>query len=260
MSSMSGSVVLVSGVGPGLGREIAEAASREGAKVMLAARSADRLASIASAIDPSGASVAYHPTDISDPEAAAALVAATLSKFGRLDAVVHNAAVDTVMGGLQGANFADLDRVLSVNLYGTLRLTAAALDALAESGRGSVVIIGTQSSINGNFPQLFYAASKGALTSSMFHLAGEVGPRGIRVNSVLPGWMLGPPVEGFVAMEADRRGVPAEQVLTEMTAHMPLRHMATDGDVAEAAIFFASTRSKGITGQTLLVNAGEVMR
>src|SRR3984957_16511500 len=119
------------------------------------------------------------------------------------------------MGGLRQADFADLDRVLAVNLYGTLYLTRAALEPLAASGRGSIVVIGAQSSISGAVPQLFYAASKGAITSAMRHLAAEVGPQLIRVNSVLPGWMYGPPVEGYVQMEADRRQVDAAVVMGE---------------------------------------------
>jgi NAD(P)-dependent dehydrogenase (short-subunit alcohol dehydrogenase family) len=256
---LSRMTVLVSGVGPGLGREITAAAVREGAQVMMAARTASRLEAIAGEIDPDGDHVAWKATDIADREACEALVDATVSRFGGLDAVVHCAALDTVMGGLQGSDFADLDRVLHVNLYGTLYLTGAALAPLAESGRGSIVIIGAQSSLSGAVPQLFYAASKGALNSAMRHLACEVGPRQIRVNSVLPGWMYGPPVEGYIEMEARRRQVPTDAVLGELTARMPLRQMATDGDVAETVVFFASPRSKGITGQTLLVNAGEIM-
>jgi NAD(P)-dependent dehydrogenase (short-subunit alcohol dehydrogenase family) len=256
---LSGMTVLVSGVGRGLGREITEAAVREGANVMMAARTASTLQEIGQAIDGGGQHAAWHVADIAERSECDALVEATVARFGGLDAVVHCAAVDNVMGGLQAADFADLDRVLAVNLYGTLYLTRAALPPLAASGRGSIVVIGAQSSISGAVPQLFYAASKGALTSAMRHLACEVGPQGIRVNSVLPGWMFGPPVEGYVRMEAARRHVDDEVVLTELTAGMPLRQMATDGDVAETAVFFASPRSKGITGQTLLVNAGEIM-
>jgi NAD(P)-dependent dehydrogenase (short-subunit alcohol dehydrogenase family) len=257
---LSGMTVLVSGVGPGLGREITEAAVREGARVMMAARTASRLEAIAKDVDPAGERVAWKVTDIADRAGCEALVDATVARFGGLDALVHCAALDNVMGGLQGSDFADLDRVLQVNVYGTLYLTGAALAPLAESGRGSIVIIGAQSSLSGAVPQLFYAASKGALTSAMRHLACEVGPRQIRINSVLPGWMYGPPVEGYIEMEAGRRQVPPDVVLGELTAHMPLRQMATDGDVAETVVFFASPRSKGITGQTLLVNAGEIMR
>jgi NAD(P)-dependent dehydrogenase (short-subunit alcohol dehydrogenase family) len=256
---LAGLTVLVSGVGPGLGREITTAALREGAQVMMAARTEARLKQIGEEVDPSGERLAWHVTDIAEAAQCEDLVAAAVARFGHLDAVVHCAAVDNVMGGLRQADFADLDRVLGVNLYGTLYLTRAALEPLAASGRGSIVVIGAQSSISGAVPQLFYSASKGALTSAMRHLAAEVGPQLIRVNSVVPGWMYGPPVEGYVRMEAERRQVSADAVLAELTASMPLGRMATDGDVAETAVFFASPRSKGITGQTLLVNAGEIM-
>jgi NAD(P)-dependent dehydrogenase (short-subunit alcohol dehydrogenase family) len=257
---LAGLTVLVSGVGPGLGREITVAAVREGAQVMMAARTEARLKELAEAIDGTGERVGWHVTDIAERAGCEALVDATVARFGHLDALVHCAAVDNVMGGLRQADFTDLDRVLGVNLYGTLYLTKAALEPLAASGHGSIVVIGAQSSISGAVPQLFYAASKGAITSAMRHLAAEVGPQRIRVNSVLPGWMYGPPVQGYVQMEADRRGVDASVVLAELSVAMPLGQMATDGDVAETAVFFASPRSKGITGQTLLVNAGEIMR
>jgi len=77
---------------------------------------------------------------------------------------------------------------------------------------------------------------------------------------VAPGWMWGPPVEGYVQMLASGAGITPEEQLAIMTAHMPLRRMATDGEVAESLVFFASPRSNGITGQTLLINAGEVVK
>jgi NAD(P)-dependent dehydrogenase (short-subunit alcohol dehydrogenase family) len=105
-----------------------------------------------------------------------------------------------------------------------------------------------------------YASSKSALTGAMRHLAQEIGPRGIRVNEIAPGWMWGPPVEGYVKILASSAGITPQEQLEQMTAHMPLRRMATDGEVAESLVFFASPRSNGITGQTLLINAGEVVK
>jgi NAD(P)-dependent dehydrogenase (short-subunit alcohol dehydrogenase family) len=108
--------------------------------------------------------------------------------------------------------------------------------------------------------QAAYAASKGALTSAMYSLAREVGPDRIRVNSVQPGWMWGPAVAGFVRGSAAREGVPEEAVKARLAKRMALPEPAGDDDVAEAALFFASDRARAITGQQLLVNAGEFMR
>ena len=87
-----------------------------------------------------------------------------------------------------------------------------------------------------------------------------MGRDGVRVNEIAPGWMWRPLVEGFANMTADRRGVSPDEVLRGLTAHLPLKRMATDGEVAETIVLFASDRAAGVTGQTLLVNAGEIMR
>lgn len=94
----------------------------------------------------------------------------------------------------------------------------------------------------------------------MYSLAHELGPHRIRVNTVLPGWIWGPPVQAYVRFAADSEGVPEAEVLARLTERMALPELATDGDVAEAAAFLASDRARAITGQSLLVNAGELMR
>lgn len=94
----------------------------------------------------------------------------------------------------------------------------------------------------------------------MYSMARELGPYRIRVNTVLPGWMWGPPVQAFVTFTAHGEGVPEEEVRARLTERMALPDLATDGDVADAAAFLASDRARAITGQSLLVNAGELMR
>jgi NAD(P)-dependent dehydrogenase (short-subunit alcohol dehydrogenase family) len=205
--------------------------------------------------------VAWRSTDIAEDDACTALAALAVERYGRIDAVVHVAALDSYFGGLADADFASWRRVLDVNLIGTLQLTRACLPALKERG-GSVVIIGTQSAIAApsQVRQAAYAASKGALTSAMYSMARELGPDRIRVNTVLPGWMWGPAVEMYVQWTAGTEEVPEEQVRGRLAERMALPELATDGDVAEAALFFASDRARSITGQSLLVNAGEIMR
>ena len=256
--------VLVSGVGEGLGRRIVEACVRDGANVVLGARTEEKLDRVARDVDPSGERTARLVTDITDDEQCTALAALASDRFGGLDAVVHVAALDTVMGGLEdaGPDFAEWRAALEVNLLGSLRMTRACVPAMKRGGGGSVVFIGTQSSVAApsQVRQAAYAASKGGLVSAMYSLARELGPHRIRVNTVQPGWMWGPPVQGYVRWAASQEGVSEDEVLARLTSRMALPELATDGDVADTAAFLASERARAITGQCLLVNAGEVMR
>ncbi|MEU8522638.1 SDR family oxidoreductase [Streptomyces sp. NBC_01216] len=258
---LQGKTVVVSGVGAGLGHRIAAAVVADGGNAVLGARTAARLAKSAAEIDPEGRRTAFLPTDITDEARCEALAALAVERFGAVDAVVHVAAWDSCFGGLEDADFATWRGVLDVNLLGTLRMTRACLPAL-KAGGGSVVLIGTQSAVAApsQVRQAAYAASKGALTSAMYSMARELGPYRIRVNTVLPGWMWGPPVRAYVRFTADAEGVSEDAVLARLAERMALPELATDGDVAQAAVFLASERARAITGQSLLVNAGEVMR
>ncbi|MEV6163945.1 SDR family oxidoreductase [Streptomyces sp. NPDC052052] len=258
---LAGKTVIVSGVGAGLGHQVAAAVVRDGGNAVLGARTAAKLAASAAAIDPEGRRTAHRATDITDEAQCEVLAALALERFGRIDAVVHVAAWDSYFGGIEDADFAAWQSVIDVNLLGTLRMTRACLPALKKRG-GSVVVIGTQSAVAApsQVQQAAYAASKGALTSAMYSMAREFGPHRIRVNTVLPGWMWGPPVQAYVRFTARTEGVSEDEVLGRLTARMALPDLATDGDVAEAAAFLASDRARAITGQSLLVNAGELMR
>ena len=130
---------------------------------------------------------------------------------------------------------------------------------MAAAGGGSVVLIGSQASMRPVvvFPQSAYGAAKSALLSLARDLAAELGPSGIRVNTVVPSWMWGPNVEFYCQWQAGERDITAEEVKHEIAQQMALREMPTDSDVAEAAVFLASERARMITGQSLLVNAGD---
>lgn len=262
MSLLAGKTVVVSGVGAGLGHQVAAAVVRDGGNAVLGARTEANLAKSAAEIDPDGAHTAYRATDITDEARCEALAGLARERFGRLDAVVHVAARDSYFGGLEDADFASWQSVIDVNLLGSLRMTRACLPGLKAANGGSVVFIGTQSSVAApsQVRQAAYAASKGALTSAMYSLARELGPYRIRVNTVLPGWMWGPPVRAYVQFTAQTEGTEEAEVLGRLTGRMALPDLATDGDVADAAVFLASDRARAITGQSLLVNAGELMR
>ena len=257
---VEGKTVLVTGVGTGLGREVAEIALRDGANLVIAARTASTLEQTAKELDESGRRVASAATDIGDAAACESLVGMALERFGSLDALVQVAAYEQSFGGLHDTDLETWRKAFDTNVLGAMTLLRAVHPAMKRGGGGSIVLIGSQSSFLPSIPQAGYAASKGALLSAMYYLAQELGPDNVRVNMVVPSWMWGPPVEGFLRARAKGEGRSLEEVRDEITGDFPLRRMTEDGEVAEAAIFFASDRAKAITGQYLLVNAGEYMR
>lgn len=258
---LEGKTVIVSGVGNGLGREIALAAARDGANVVLGARTEPMVEKVASEIDSSGNRVAWRRTDITSPTDCEALVATAIDKFGGAHALMNVAALDAIFGGLTDSDFQSWRDAIEINLIGTMQMTKSALPALKRQG-GAVVFIGSQTILMPppEMPQMGYAASKGGLLAAAYHLAREVGPDKIRVNTVIASWMWGPEVQLYVQMTAQSQGVSEETVLAGITKDIPLGEMATIGDVAEAVVFLASDRARAITGQSLIVNAGEVMR
>jgi NAD(P)-dependent dehydrogenase (short-subunit alcohol dehydrogenase family) len=252
--------VIVVGVGTGLGREVARLCVRDGANVVLAARTESQLDAVAQELDASGKRVARVRTDITDADSCERLAAQAEERFGGLDAAVQVAAFELVFGGLHETDLDDWRKAFETNVLGSLQLIRAAAPRMKTHGGGSIVLIGSQSMYLPLLPQAGYAASKGALLSAMYYLAKELGPDRIRVNMVVPSWMWGPPVQGYVKMEARRKGVPESEVLAGITENLPLGEITPDEDVAEAAVFLASDRARMITGQALMVNAGELMR
>jgi NAD(P)-dependent dehydrogenase (short-subunit alcohol dehydrogenase family) len=218
------------------------------------------LTALAAELDPSGTEVMAHQLDVADLASCAAFLAAVADRFGPVHGVVDVAALDAVFGGIAGADWDQWHQAVEVNLFGAAHLVSAALDHLAPDG-SSIVFVGSQTNF---FPphavlQAAYAASKHAVIGMMRHLAVELGPRHVRLNVVAPGWMWGPAVEGYVRSTADTSGQPFEEVRASITRNLPLQDMATDGDVAETINFLLSERARGITGQTVMVNAGEFM-
>ena len=257
---LDGKTVIVTGVGAGLGRECAAAALREGANVVIAARTAESLDAAATELDPAGGRVAAKPTDICDADACSALVDLAMERFGSVDALIQVAAFEYVFGGLRDSNLDDWRKAFETNVLGALTVLRPVADAMKQSGGGSVVLIGSQATFKPSLPQAGYAASKGALLSAMYYLADELGADNIRCNMVVPSWMWGPPVEMFVKGTAAHKNISEDEALHNLVGKFPLRRMTEDGEVADVVMFFASDLAKAVTGQHLMVNAGELMR
>ncbi len=253
---LAGKAALISGVGPGLGRDIALLFAREGADMVLSARRSEVLDQVAAEVRSLGRTALCVPADITAPEDCGRMVEAAMSGLGGLHVLVNNA---YAFGPRQRVADRDVDEwrpAIEVNLLGTVRLSVAAAAVMAAGGGGSIVMVNTQAMRRNRPRRGAYAASKAALLSASQTLAAELGPTNVRVNSVVPGHIWGPPLESFLVDLAAQRGLPPEQVQAEVIRELPLRRIPTGGDVAEAVLFFASDRSGAITGQSLDVNGG----
>ncbi len=251
--------VLVVGVGPGLGASCARLALRDGANVAVMARNEQRLAATTEALDPTGERVLACAGDVTSQSDCSAAADAAAERFGALHAVINVAALDTRHGTFDQLSDDDWTANLTVNVLGAVHVVRAVAPHMQAAGGGSVVLIGSQASLRPVtvVPQSAYGSAKSALLSLARDLASELGPVGIRVNTVVPSWMWGPNVELYCRWQAGERGVTTEDVKHEIARGMALREMPSDTDVAEVAVFFASERSRMITGQALLVNGGE---
>lgn len=257
---LEGKTVVITGVGAGLGRECAASALRDGANVVLGARTESTLKATAEELDPSGKRAVFRGTDIRDPESCAKLVELATGTFGGIDALIQVAAFDHAWGGLYDLQFEDWRAAFDTNVIGALTLLRPVAEVMKSGGGGSVVLIGSQSMFQPQLPQAGYAASKAALLTTVYYLADELGPDNIRCNMVVPSWMWGPPVQMYVSYRSKNEQRTEEDVLNELVGDFPLRRMTEDGEVADVACFFASDHSKAVTGQFLLVNSGEMSR
>jgi NAD(P)-dependent dehydrogenase (short-subunit alcohol dehydrogenase family) len=257
---LEGKTMVVAGVGTGLGGQIARLALREGANVVLAARTRANLEAIAAELSPSGERVHTVPTDITDDSQCQRLADEAAKRFGGIDALTQVAAHDRIFGGLAEVTRKEWMDAYELGVVGSAQVVKAAASHMKKRGGGSVVLIGSQSSFIPLIPQIAYASAKGALTSAMYFMANELGPDNIRVNTVVATYMWGPPMENYVKESAAARGISEDEVVAEITCTMPLGRIPKDSEVAEAVIFLASDRASTITGQHLLVNSGLMMR
>ncbi|SDW35800.1 NAD(P)-dependent dehydrogenase, short-chain alcohol dehydrogenase family [Amycolatopsis xylanica] len=249
-------VVVVSGVGPGLGRSIALRGAHAGANVVLAARNEARLHEVAKEVDALGRKALVVPTDITDDTSAAALREAALTGFGRVDALVNNAFAMPPMVDLLEIDLEALKTALDTTTLAALRLTRLFAPALEDSG-GAVVMINSMVVRHSRRTFGAYKMAKASLLAISQSLATELGPRGVRVNSVAPGYIWADNLRWYFAYLAKEKGVTAEEIYAETAATIDLRRLPEPDEVADAVLFLASPLARAITGQCLDVNGGE---
>jgi NAD(P)-dependent dehydrogenase (short-subunit alcohol dehydrogenase family) len=251
-------VVVISGVGPGLGRKLTLLAVGEGAKVAIGCRSVAFLEGLADEVTALGGEVVSSPTDVKDVAQCRRLVEAAVEKFGRIDGLV-NSAYQYAPAPFEEADLEVWAGAMDVTCFGALRMAQAAIPHLKAAGGGSIVNVSTMETRKNRAGEGAYAIPKAALEMATRQMAFELGKYKIRVNSTLMGWMWGVPVENALKGFAAASGAAVEDITAGVITQIPLGEMPTDDECAKSVLFFLSDYSKVVTGALLNVNGGEYM-
>jgi NAD(P)-dependent dehydrogenase (short-subunit alcohol dehydrogenase family) len=246
MRRLEGRIALVTGAGAGIGRGIAQTFAREGAHVVVTDIDADAAGQVAAEIVKANGAAEAHAADVTDTAQVKRLMEAIGERHGRLDVLVNNAGVGE-RSDFRHMSDEAWDRVWKVNLDGTVRCAREAFELLRASGRGSVVNLASVMAEKHTRQMAVYSATKGAVLALSRSLAVEYAPYGIRVNTLLP---------GYVETALIGRYISNPMIAKGLLAQTPLRRFGTPEDIANAALFLASDEAAYITGAALNVDGG----
>lgn len=269
MGLLDGKVAILSGVGEGLGRDAALIFAREGADLVLAARSDAVIGKVAAEVEGQGRKALAITADIENLEDCRNLVTQSIARFARIDVLVNIAyrseghagaigKVDDRVGILQSEpDLSNWRPQFDLNVFGTMQITKAVVDHMVQRRSGSIIMVNSMASRLGVGLAPSYSASKAALESLTRSLAQELGPHGIRVNGMHPGYMWGPQIEFIMRHRAEQGGISVDEEVDRVTQAIPLGYIPPTREYADTLLYLASDLSRPVTGQGIHVNGGQ---
>ena len=249
-------IVIVTGGGYGIGRAIALAFGREGAHVVLAARSWAKLEAVAAELRALGTKPTVAELSVANEAAVADMVRSAESTYGRVDVLVNNAGITGPTALARDIEATAWREMVDVNLNGAFYCAKHVSRGMVERKSGAIVNIASIAGRIGYALRTPYAATKWGMIGLSHSLAAELGPYGIRVNAVLPGPVEGDRVRQVIIDRAKATGQSVEEAAKIFTANLPLGRFVTADEVASAVTFLASDAAAAITGQALNVDSG----
>ncbi|MHA2789665.1 SDR family NAD(P)-dependent oxidoreductase [Corynebacterium sp. S7] len=247
ITDLNGKICIVTGAAQGIGKGIATRLANDGATVVVADLNGEMAAATAAELGNNSIGVTV---DVTNRAAIDVMVAETVEKFGRIDVLVNNAGWDKVGPFLD--NDPDVwDRIININLYGTLHCSQAVARQMVEQGGGTIINIGSDAARVGSSGEAVYSACKGGVVAFTKTLARELARYGVTANAVCPG-PSDTPLFAQISEENPKLRAALEKSI-------PLRRLAQPEDLANAVSFFANPNTSYVTGQTLSVSGGLTM-
>jgi NAD(P)-dependent dehydrogenase (short-subunit alcohol dehydrogenase family) len=247
---LTGQVAVITGSTKGIGRAIAEELARAGSKVVISSRKADACEEVAAAIVKEGHEAIAIPCHIGRREDCEALIAKTREKWGKIDTLICNAAINPYYGPLTGLADEVFSKVMETNVRSNLWLANLVRPEMAARRDGAIVIVSSIGGLKGTEVLGIYAISKAADMQLARNLAVEWGPDNIRVNCIAPGLVRTDFARALWEDPVLRKGSE------ERTA---LRRLGEPEDIAGSAVFLASRAGRWITGQTIVIDGGRTI-
>lgn len=250
MIQLQDKVIAITGGAGGIGEATARMAYAQGASLVITDRDAAAVEAIAQSLGERAIGLAVDVTQRADNQR---MVAAALDAFGRLDAVFLNAGIEGEVGAFETRSDAAWEKVFAVNVHGVRFGVEAALPALRQAGGGSVVITSSVAGVRGAAGLSPYVSSKHAVVGMMRTLAAELGPEGIRVNTLNPG-----PVDNRMMRSIEEQANPGhgQDVHDAFAAKVPLGRYVSNEECAAMALFLMSDAASGSNGNTYFVDGG----
>jgi len=256
MGLLDGKVALVSGIGPGMGRDLALAFAREGADVALTARTEARVEAVAAEVRALGRRALAIPGSAADETDCKRIVAATEAEFGRIDCLVNNAFQQPPFEMLEAQTLDTIRASFEINLFAALRLSQLAAPIMRREGGGTIVMVNS-AIMREPLPTMgAYKMAKHALLGMAQQLAAELGPDNIRVNSIAPWYIKGESLDGYFRSVAAEQATTAEAIEADIAAQSALRRLPRSDEISDVAVFLASPLARAVTGQCIDVNCG----
>ncbi len=250
MFDLTGKVAIVTGSTKGIGKAIAIAYARAGAKVVISSRKADMCDAVAREIAAEGHEALAIPCHVGDGDQLKALVDATVRTWGTVDILVCNAATNPVYGPMAEAGDEAFDKIMQTNIKSVFQLCNLVCPMMADKGAGSVIVISSIAGLRGNDVIGLYGVSKAAEAGLVRNLAVEWGPKGVRANAISP---------GLVRTDFARALWEDPVRLERAENRTPLRRIGEPEDIAGVAVFLASDASAYMTGQNIVADGGETI-